>query len=106
MYAQQHINQYQKQAISSASPNELILKLYELGIGACHREDRAKLRAVLVELMSSLNHEEGGELAGRLHALYEYCLNESAMGDLDVIREVLEGLREAWQESVLAKKAA
>lgn len=95
---------YQQNAVNTATPEELILKLYDAGIASCHREDRQKLRDVLVELMGSLNHEAPGDLSGRLHALYEYCINESATGDLDDVREVLEGLREAWAEGVVGKK--
>jgi flagellar protein FliS len=98
--------QYQQQAITTASPERLVSKLYELGVSACHRGDRTKTRAVLVELMGSLNHEQGGELAGRLHAIYEFCLNESALGDLNTVAELLGGLREAWHDGVLARPAA
>lgn len=105
MYSR-HQQQYQQQSIATAPPERLVLKLYDLGITSCRRDDRAKLRSVLVELMSSLDHEQGGDLAARLQALYEFCLNESAMGDLTAVQEILEGLRDAWQEGVLNRKAA
>ena len=106
MHSALRMRQYQQQALATASPESLIAKLYDLGVTACHRGDRAKTRAVLVELMGSLNHEEGGELAGRLHAIYEFCLNESALGDLGVVAELLDGLREAWREGVVARPLA
>ncbi len=105
MHPAQRMHQYQRQAVTEASPERLVVKLYDLGIAACHRADRAKLRAVLVELMASLDHEQGGDLAGRLQALYTYCLNESALGDLASVSDLLGGLREAWQESVLRPAA-
>ncbi|SHL02056.1 flagellar export chaperone FliS [Rhodothermus profundi] len=101
-----YMRQYQEQAVLSASPAQLILKLYDLGIAACKRGDRAKVRAVLVELISALNFEAGGELAERLYALYEFCLRESAIGDLSVVQRILEGLREAWYEGVVMARAA
>ena len=106
MYTANRMRQYQQQAIVSASPEQLVAKLYDLGVAACLREDRQKLRAVLVELMAGLNFEQGGELAGRLHGLYEYCLTESATGDLAVIGELLAGLRDAWRQGVLGRRAA
>jgi flagellar protein FliS len=106
MYTALRMRQYQQQAVASASPEQLIAKLYDLGVSACHRSDRSKVRAVLVELIGSLNFEAGGELAQRLHALYEFCLNESISGDLNVVCELLTGLRDTWKEGVLMSKAA
>ncbi len=100
------MRQYQQQAVRSASPEQLILKLYDHGIASCRRNDRVKVRAVLVELVSSLDFEQGGDIANRLSSLYEYCLAESATGDLIAIEEVLCGLREAWKQGVMARKAA
>ena len=100
------MRQYQQQAVRSASPEQLILKLYDHGIASCRRSDRSKLRAVLVELISSLDFEQGGDIAHRLSALYDYCLAESATGDLTAIEEVLGGPREAWKQGVMARKAA
>ncbi len=106
MYTALRMRQYQQQAVASASPEQLIAKLYDMGVSSCHRNDRSKLRAVLVELIGSLNFEAGGELAQRLHALYEFCLTESISGDLDVICQLLSELRDAWKEGVLMRKAA
>jgi len=100
------MRQYQQQAVRSASPEQLILKLYDLGIASCHREDRAKVRAVLVELIAGLDFKQGGEIARRLSGIYEYCLSESATGDLAAIEALLTGLREAWKKGVMARKAA
>ncbi|MBB4090318.1 flagellar export chaperone FliS [Salinibacter ruber] len=93
--------QYQKRSVQTASPEKLIEKLYDEGISACHQGDEEKVRQVLAELRSSLDLENGGELAERLRLVYEYCLEESATGDLDVVRELLEELREGWREGVL-----
>ena len=106
MHSALRMRQYQQQAVASASPEQLISKLYDLGVAACHREDRAKVRAVLVELTAGLDLDAGGELAGRLHALYAFCLRQSATGELHVVGELLDGLRTAWREGVLHQKAA
>ncbi len=101
-----YMRRYQEQAIASASPQQLVAKLYDLGIGACHADNRAKVRAVLVELVSSLDMEKGGDVAARLYALYQYCMEESMTGDLGTVCTLFEGLREAWREGVLARRAA
>lgn len=106
MYTAFRIRQYQQQAVASSSPEQLIAKLYDLGVSSCHREDRTKVRAVLVELIGSLNFEAGGELAHRLHALYEFCLTETINGDLNVVCQLLSDLRDTWKQSVMMPKAA
>lgn len=100
------MRQYQEQAVVSASPEQLVAKVYEIGITACHRGDREKVRAVLHELIAGLNFQEGGELASKLHAIYEYCQTAAAGGDLDTVGELLTGLRDAWRDGVLARQAA
>lgn len=100
------MRQYQQQAIASSSPEQLVLKLYDLGLQCCRQNDRRKLRLVLAELVGSLNLEEGGELAERLYALYEYCIGESVSGDLDAIANILGDLRGVWKQAVLARRAA
>ncbi len=106
MNAYYHMRRYQRQAAMTATPEQLIAKLYDIGIQACHRQDLHKARAAVSELMSSLNMEAGGELAQRLYALYEFCLLDLAEGRTQHTREILEGLRAAWREGVLKQKAA
>ena len=98
--------QYQQQSVQTATPEKLIDKLYSAGIQACHQEDRDQLREVLLELVKALDMEQGGELAERLQSIYEFCINECATGDLDMIRELLEELREGWREGVLDRQPA
>lgn len=106
MQLTQRMRLYQQQAVASSTPELLIAKLYDLGVSSCHRQDRAKLRAVLVELIASLDFERGGEIAERLHMIYEFCMYESSAGDLQVVCTLLTGLRDAWREGILSRKAA
>ena len=99
-------HQYQRQDVLSASPTQLVAKLYDLGILACNTNDRFKLRKVLIELIASLNFEEGGEIAIRLSQIYEFCMRESVSGDLMVIGEMLSDLRETWKESTRENSTA
>ena len=99
MQTSQAAQHYQRQDVLSASPTQLVAKLYDLGILACNTSDRFKLRKVLIELIASLNFEEGGEIAVRLSQIYEFCMRESVAGDLNVIGEMLSELRETWKES-------
>lgn len=99
------IRQYQQQAVLHASPAELVDKLYSLGLAAAHRGDAPKVRRVLVELIGGLDAERGGEIAERLHGLYDYALRAAADGDLAPATSLLAGLRDAWREGVLGRPA-
>jgi flagellar protein FliS len=106
MYASPPLRQYQQQAIASASAEQLIVKLYDAGIAACYREDRVKLRAVLRELIGSLNFAHGGEIAPRLYDLYDFFLTESIQGNLHVVGELMGELREAWRSTTTPNRQA
>ena len=84
--------------INSLSNTEVITMLYDLGIESCEKHDRKRLRKVMIELLSSITFE-GGELAHRMYALYEYCLAQSRAGNLSEIKNILTELKEAWVES-------
>jgi flagellar secretion chaperone FliS len=105
MYAQKRMNLYKQQSVQT-SPAQLVAKLYDLGIRACREEDRAQLRKVLVELIGSINFEKGGALAEQLYGLYQYCMQESATGDLQTIADLLDDLRTTWRQHVLRNRAA
>ena len=106
MHPALRMRQYQQQAVTSSSPDQLVVKLYDLGIAACHRQDRNKLRLVLRELIAALNFDQGGEIAQGLYDLYEYCLRESVNGDLEIVTELLGELRDVWKNHIVGRKAA
>lgn len=106
-------------SVESATPHKLILMLYDgalLSIATASTAMRNKnipvkgaaiskaIDIITNGLKVSLDLEAGGELAGRLDALYEYMTerllyanlhnNEAA---LDEVAGLLAGLREAWE---------
>lgn len=98
--------QYQKQALSAASPTEIVDKLYGIGVSAAQRGDVQKTRRVLTELISSLDFDRGGEIASGLHDLYDYALRQTIEGELAPAADILASLRESWRDSVLIRHAA
>ena len=96
---------YQQQSVRSASPAELVDKLYGIGVKAARAGDGARTRRVLVELAGALDHERGGEIAAGLADLYDWAIRATSTGDLDAVAEVLDGLRDAWRQSTLAPAA-
>ena len=95
------LRSYQQQAVRSASPAELIDKLYGIGVAAAQSGDAARTRRALVELAGAVDTERGGELAEGLLAIYEYGIRATSEGDLGTVAELLGGLRASWREATL-----
>lgn len=110
---------YEENAVTTASPLKLVVLLYDGAIRFFRLAERAfaegdsvlarmhmaKAERIVLELLGSLNVEEGGEIAENLFALYRFILRECARTDeknyavtLPAILRILSGLREAWKE--------
>ncbi len=87
---------YQQQSVKNASPLQLVVKMYDLIIQATYREDDKRVRELLSTLISGLNFDH--EPADQLFSLYKYCQELSRKGGYEEIREILEPLRDTWDE--------
>ena len=112
-------NRYKEIAIKTANPLQLVVMLYD---GAIHslQEAQEHLRrkdissrsrcvnraiAIVSELQSCLNFQDGGNIAVSLDRLYSYMKQRIFMGNLQQTPEplaevvvLLESLRSAWGE--------
>jgi len=116
-----NMNQYQQNQISTASPEQILLMLYDGAIRFTRRaisgieENKPELKrsgiskamAIISEFSNSLNHEIGGEIAEDLDALYDFMIRELVAGNLHddikklkVVEKLLVDLRESWGEAV------
>lgn len=110
---------YLESRVLSATPLELVHLLYGGAIEAVQDARRyladgkiversraiSKACAILIELAATLDHEAGGELAGRLAALYDYMqrrLLEANLQQSDPplgeVLSLLVTLAEGWAE--------
>lgn len=121
MYASSALKQYQsvntQARVVDASPHRLIQMLMEGGLtriaqarGAMERGQTAlkgeligKSIAIVAGLRDSLDHQQGGELAGNLDGLYEYMMtrlteanisNEPAF--LEEVAGLLRDIKAGW----------
>lgn len=115
------MNQYQQNQVSMASPEQILLMLYDgairftrsaiLGIEEEKPEQKrvgiSKAMAIIAEFSNSLNHEIGGKIAEDLDALYYFMMREltsaNLTDDIDklkVVEKLLVDLRLTWGEAV------
>ena len=120
------LDQYRETEIRTASPEMLVVKMYEGAIRfarqAVEMNEAGRLvergnalsrcMAIVSELRNSLDHEQGAEIAGNLERLYNFVserlLEANLQGRSESVQEairVLEVLLTAWIEIANGPKA-
>ncbi len=120
------IDQYRKAAVTSASPLELVVMLYDgalrfmeagklaMQTGDTYKqnEDLKRAQRIIVELTSCLDLQRGGEIAQNLSALYSFAYDRLVQGNvydrpayIDQAIKVFSDLREGWAGLVAQEKS-
>ncbi|QCX32357.1 flagellar export chaperone FliS [Caloramator sp. E03] len=114
------LNIYQQNSVNTASKEKLLLMLYDglvrfIKQGIIGLEEKnisksntnfIKAQNIILEFMSTLNMEVGGEISKSLMALYDYMyrrlVEANIKKDKDIAQEVLnfaEDLKETFEEA-------
>lgn len=114
---QSTIDTYQQQAVTTASPAQLVRMCYDGVLAAVTRARQAsdaetrnhelqRAQAIITELRITLDHERGGAVASSLAGLYGFCTQQlvaaNVRGDLallDDVSAIVGDLREAWEQA-------
>ncbi|NBW82424.1 flagellar export chaperone FliS, partial [bacterium] len=112
---------YQKTQVTTAKPEKVLLMLYEGAIKfnklailkmkeknvAEKGKNISKTLAIVSELMNTLDHEKGGQLAADLENLYMFIMDKlieanmyNKVEELEVVERLLTTLYTAWQDVV------
>ena len=110
---------YRSAEVETLNQRDLIVKLYEgaerflnqarVAMQARQIEEAhhrcTKAKAIFIELLSTLNLEQGGEIATRLRALYTFFLDQITLANtsknpatITAILPAIATLREGWQQ--------
>jgi len=89
---------YQEDQVYTMSPIQLLVKVYDIAIEACNRQDRKRASKAIVELIGALDFEYK-EIADRFLGIYEYCMGRVRAGEYHEARELLQDLRDGWVEA-------
>lgn len=114
------INQYQNVQVSTSNPEKILIMLYDgainftrIAIVKLANDDLAgkglyisKAQAIVAELMNTLNHEIGGDIARQLEQLYNYLIDEFIAANIKNAPEPLENalrimttMRDTWVDA-------
>lgn len=100
---------YQRGQVSSAGPLRIVVLMYEgairFGGQALEKFDDpaarggalGRMHRVVSELLSALDRDQGGEIAGNLDALYTYALDAITQANVSSDRKALESVIEVLQ---------
>ena len=113
---------YRHGQVASAGPVRIIILLYEGALQSCRQaaerfddprqrgESLGRAHRIVTELMASLDHDEGAEIATNLDALYGFVLESITRANVDADKgvlgpaiQVLETLLSGWHEIETAK---
>ena len=91
-------NAYVTNEIIDASPQKLIMKIYDFAIAHCKNENLEKTNKALSELINALRFdgEEVSEISIGLKKLYEFCQDQMRKKNYEVVLRILTELRETW----------
>lgn len=116
-----YLQQYKKNQVETATPEQVLILLYD---GAIQYLNRAKValneanneqfhsnilgcQKIIMEFMNTLDMEHGGTLAQNLYRLYDYFYNvlvkvgiNREVAGIDEVLKHLTGLRETWQKAI------
>ncbi|GBD07338.1 hypothetical protein HRbin21_01156 [bacterium HR21] len=92
------ISPYVEQEVLGWSPEQLVLKTYDVFLAAYRRNDIGLMNRALTQLMDALNFE-AGEIAVRLYRLYEYCQRCLWNRRAEEAAAIIQELRSAWAQA-------
>jgi len=116
-----YFNQYLANQVNTASPEELMMMLYngairflteaECAMKEGHVARRCELIgksiSIINELDGTLNHDIGGQIATNLDALYTHMNRELLLANLKddsarltQVKQLLIGLRDTWMQAI------
>ena len=87
-----------KEEVMGLSKEELVVKLYDIGIASCLSKDRDRVSKVIAELIDSLDFDQG-EIPARLFRLYQYAMGQAKIGNFGESLNILQELRATWIEA-------
>ncbi len=93
------VDPYLSQKILTASPEQLISYIFDVGIASCARKDREKACKAVQELIHALNFDYR-EMATNFFQMYRYILNTIQKGNFDEAYELLNDLKKTWTSAM------
>ncbi len=91
-------NKYLINDILDASPQKLLIKIFDFAIAQSKNGNLEKTNKALMELISALrfDNEEVSQISIGLKKLYEFCQEQMRKQNYDIVVKILTELRQSW----------
>lgn len=95
------MNSYLVKEIMEASPQQLLIKVYDFAIVNCQRQNIEKTNKGIQELINALRFDgdEVKEISIGLLKLYQFCQEEMRNRNYEIVLKILTDLRESWRSA-------
>ena len=99
--SQNFAKKYQANEILEASPQKLLIKVYDYAIVHCKKEDLVKTNNALQILIDALRFdtEEVREVSTGLLRLYKFCQDQMREGNYELVVTMLQELKTTWLDA-------
>ena len=93
-------NAYLTNEIFDASPEKLLIKIYDFAIVQCKNQNIGKTNEALMLLINSLRYDtpDAAEISNGLRQLYEFSQDQVRKRNYDIVIKILSDLRKTWEE--------
>jgi flagellar protein FliS len=100
-------NAYLANEILNASPQKLLLKVYDFAIAQCKNKNLEKTNKALSELINALRFDDKDsyDIAIGLKQLYEFCQDQMRKKNYDIVVKILTELRETWSKAFVSMES-
>ncbi len=92
-------NPYLVQKVLSASPEQLIMYIYDAAIVACARKDQGKAAQAMQELINALNFDER-KIATTFYNMYQFILSQIHKKNYEDAKKMIKEIRETWAKAM------
>ncbi len=91
-------NAYLANEILDASPQKLLIKIYDFAIAQCKNKNIEKTNKALMALQTALRYDDESsiEISNGLRNLYEFCQDQMRQRKYEIVEKILSELRETW----------
>jgi flagellar secretion chaperone FliS len=99
------INPYLANQILNASPEQLLIKIFDFAVINSEKKDMIKTNNAVQELIGLLRFDDESykDLSINLIRLYQYCQDQARKNNFEIVTKILTGLRESWLEAIQNK---